>query len=60
MTNLSPSESSIVDMGAHLILDFYHIPAKFNLDSIEGMDSFLTNIITDSGATIESKQLKKF
>ena len=59
MTNLQSSKS-VVDMGAHLILDFYNIPEKFNLDSIEQMDSFLTNVIIDSGATIESKQLKKF
>lgn len=59
MTNLQTSQS-VVDMGAHLILDFYNIPEKVNLDSIEEMDAFLTHVIVDTGATIESKQLKKF
>ena len=62
MTSTSSIQSlpTLVDMGAHLILDFYNIPAKYDLDSIESMDTFLTSVIVDSGATIESKQLKKF
>ena len=57
----STKENVIPDMGAHLILDFADIPAEnIDLDDMELMDNFLTNVITSSLATIEGKLKKKF
>lgn len=52
----SPKERVIPDMGSHLILDFVDIPAEnIDLDDIEVMDCFLTDVIIKSKATIEGK-----
>lgn len=48
-------------MGSHLILDFVDIPAEnIDLDDMEVMDCFLTDVIIKSKATIEGKLQKKF
>lgn len=49
-------EKNIPDMGSHLILDFVDIPAEnIDLDDMEVMDNFLTEVIIKSKATIEGK-----
>ena len=53
------SASEIPDMGYHLILDFYGI-TSVDLDNYEEIDKLLSGAIIESGATIESKQFKKF
>jgi hypothetical protein len=47
-------EEVIPDMGAHLILDFSNIPPQnIDLDNMQIMDDFLTEVIIKSKATIE-------
>lgn len=46
-------------MGAHLILDFHNV-TSIDLDSVEQVDEFLTEVVLKSQATIENKSFKKF
>jgi len=50
------NDRTIPNMGCHLICDFVDIdPENINLDNIEEMDEFLSNVIISSKGTIEGK-----
>jgi spermidine synthase len=53
------NDEPIIDMGSHLILDFQNV-SGLDLDDLEAVDTFLTQVISDAHATIEGKQRKKF
>ena len=59
LSTVSNSSTCIPNMGNHLILDFNGV-SSINLNNFEELDNFLTEVITTSGATIESKQYKIF